>query len=393
MICQRNARIALCGAVTALVLSVIAACGPAPTPETVTVVETVVVRETVEVEKEVVKEVVKEVEVVQTVEVEKEVIKEVEVIQTVEVEAAAECSTRKDNYKIGFANLTEDIVFTQLVRQGIEQVAEEAGNIELVLADNQLDGATALANADNFIVQGVDGVVEFQTDEKFGNVIMDKFRAEGIPVIAIDIPMPGATFFGADKYRAGRLAGEAAAAWVDENWEGQVDTILLLELPQSGPIPAARMQGMLEGIQENIANPVPEEMVFRLDSKNTQEEAFRVVGDTLPKIPDAEHIVGMTINDGTALGTIAALEAAGRKDQAIVVGQGADPSGQEEMIKDGSIYLGATGYFPEKYGEKIIPAMLDALECKALPPSIYVDHVFINKDNLCDLYPETESCQ
>lgn len=371
MIRSKAGQVSLLLILVSLVMVILAACGgAAATPQVV--VETVVVKETVEVEKQ--------VEVVKTVEV------------PVEVEAATECATRKDSYKIGFANLTEDIVFTQLVREGIEQAAEEAGNIELVLADNKLDGATALANADNFLVQGVDGVVEFQTDEKFGNVIMDKFRAEGVPVIAIDIPMPGATFFGADNYRAGRLAGEAAAEWVKENWEGQVDAILLLELPQSGPIPAARMQGMLEGLQENLDNPVPEEMVFRLDSKNTQDEAFRVVGDTLPKIPDAEHIVGMTINDGTALGTIAALEAAGRKDQAIVVGQGADPSGQEEIMKEDSIYLGATGYFPENYGQKIIPAMLDALECRPLPPSIYVDHVFINKDNLCELYPDAPGC-
>ena len=64
------------------VLALLAAqCGPAPTPETVTVVETVVVE----------KEVEKEVKVVETVEVEKEVVKEVEkeVVVTVEVEAAA----------------------------------------------------------------------------------------------------------------------------------------------------------------------------------------------------------------------------------------------------------------------------------------------------------------
>ncbi|HBY95800.1 MAG: sugar ABC transporter substrate-binding protein [Ardenticatenaceae bacterium] len=307
--------------------------------------------------------------------------------------AAGSCATKKDHYKIGFANLTEDIVFTKLVREGIERKAKDVGNIDLVLADNKLDGATALANADNFLTQGVNGVIEFQTDEKFGNVIMDKFRKQNIPVIAIDIPMPGATFFGADNYRAGRLAGEAAARWAKDKWNGQVDAILLLELPQSGPIPAARMQGMLEGLQDNLPNKVPDDKVFHLDSKNTQDEAFRVVGDTLPKIPDATHIVGMTINDGTALGTIAALEAANRKDQAIVVGQGADPSGQAEMMKEGSIYLGATGYFPENYGDKIIPAMLDMLECKPVPPAIYVDHVFITKDNLCQYYPDAEGCK
>jgi len=300
----------------------------------------------------------------------------------------ADCPTAADNYTIGFANLTEDIVFTQLVREGIEAAAEEAGNVEIVLADNRLDGATALANADNFITQGVDGVIEFQTDEAFGNVIMSRFRREGIPVIAIDIPMPGATFFGADNYFAGRLAGEALAEWVNENWDGDVDALMILELPQSGPIPAARMQGMEEGLQENIAVPVPEESIFRLDSKNTQEESFQVVSDTLPTIPDAEHVVAITINDGTALGVIAAAEAAGRADQIMVVGQGADPSGQEAIIAEDSRYLGATGYFAELYGFQIIPAMIALLECQPVDPAIYVEHVFINADNLCEYYPD-----
>lgn len=298
------------------------------------------------------------------------------------------CPTAQESYTIGFANLTEDIVFTQLVRDGILSAAEAAGNVEVVLADNRLDGATALANADNFIAQGVDGVIEFQTDEAFGNVIMSRFRREGIPVIAIDIPMPGATFFGADNYNAGRLAGEALAAWVNDNWAGEVDAVLVLELPQSGPIPAARMQGQLEGLQDNLDNPVPDDMIFRLDSKNTQEESFQVVSDILPTIPDADNIVAVTINDGTALGVIAAAEAAGRADQIMVVGQGADPSGQEAMLAENSRYLGATGYFPEDYGSYLIPAMLDLLECRPVAPAIYVDHVFITKDNLCEFYAE-----
>jgi ribose transport system substrate-binding protein len=302
--------------------------------------------------------------------------------------ADAACPTAKDSYKIGFANLTEDIVFTKLVREGMEAAAAEAGNVELVFADNKLDGATALANAENFISQGVDGVVEFQTDEAFGNVIMSRFRDANIPVIAIDIPMPGATFFGADNYLAGQLAGEAAAMWVNENWEGQADAILVLELPQSGPVPAARMQGMLDKLQEELAEPVPEDQVYRLDSKNTQEESFQVTSDILPSIPDAEHIVAISINDGTGLGVIAAAEAAGRAEEIIVVGQNADPSGQEEMIKEGSRYLGATAYFPENYGFKIIPALIDVLECRPVPPSIYVDHVFISADNVCEYYPE-----
>jgi ribose transport system substrate-binding protein len=304
------------------------------------------------------------------------------------VMAQDDCPTAQDSYTIGFANLTEDIVFTQLVRESIESAAEEAGNIELVLADNRLDGATALANAENFLTQGVDGVIEFQTDEAFGNVIMSRFRSEGVPVIAIDIPMPGATFFGADNYYAGALAGEALAAWVQENWDGQADALLILELPQSGPIPAARMQGMEEALQAGLNEPIAEDAIYRLDSKNTQETAFEVTTDTLANIPEGSHVVAVTINDGTALGVIAAFETAGRAEDIRVASQGADPSGQEEMLKENSRYLGATGYFPEAYGDKLIPTMLDLLECRPVPPSVYQDHVFITLDNLCDFYAE-----
>ena len=72
---SKTLQVGLVLVLVSLVLLVIAACGAAPaTPQ--------VVVETVVVEKEVVKE----------------------VVQTVEVAAAADCPTKKDNYKIGFAN-------------------------------------------------------------------------------------------------------------------------------------------------------------------------------------------------------------------------------------------------------------------------------------------------
>src|SRR5258706_2110090 len=314
--------------------------------------------------------------------------------RTSRVTAQGSCPTQKDHYKIGFANLATGIDFTTAVEAGMKSAAAKAGNIDLVIANNNLDGATALNNAENFLTQGVDGVVELQSDEKFGNVIMDKFRSQTppIPVIAIDIPMPGATFFGADNYHAGRLAGEAAGDYAVKNWSGKVDYILVLELPQSGPIPAARMQGQVEGIQSKLKTPVADDHIIHLDSKNTQDVAFKVVSDALSKIPADANIIGVEINDDTAQGTAAALEAGKRTAHSIVVGQGAVESGLVEMFKPNSLYLGATAYFPEKYGDKIIPAMLDLLSCKAVPPAIYVDHVFVTKDNACKAIPDSKVC-
>ena len=287
--------------------------------------------------------------------------------------------------KIGFANLTEDIPFAVRVREGMERAAK-ANNVELVTADNKLDGATAAANADNFITQGVQGVVEFQTDEKFGKSIMQKFEARNIPVIAIDIPMPGATFFGVDNPKAGGMAGKGLGDWIKKNWGGQIDALVMLELPQSGPTPAARMKGQRDGL-ESVIGKIPESKVKHLDSKNTLEEARKLMSDTLTTLPNAKRIAVVCINDDTAAGAIAAAEAAGRKKQIAVAAVDASDRGREEIRKPGSPQIGSTASFPEKYGEKIIPAMIKAINGEKLPEKFYTDHVFLTKDNVDKYYP------
>ena len=288
-------------------------------------------------------------------------------------------------YKIGFANLTEDIPFAVRVREGIEKAAK-ANNVELVVADNKLDGATALANADNFLTQGVDGVIEFQTDENFGKSIMAKMNAKKIPVIAIDIPMQGATFFGVDNPVAGNMAGKGLGQWVVKNWGGKIDAIVMMELPQSGPIPAARLKGQRDGL-ESVIGKIPENKVKHLDSKNTLEEARKLMSDTLTTLPNAHHIGVVCINDDTAQGAIVAAAAAGRsKDIAVVAVDGSD-RGREEIRKANSPQVGSVASFPEKYGEKIVPALIKAIGGQKLPAEFYTDHVFMTKDNVDKYYP------
>ena len=94
-------------------------------------------------------------------------------------------------YKIGFANLSEEIPFAVDVRRGLERAAKELSNIDLVVADNRLDGERALKIVDNFIGKDVDLAIEYQLDARFGTVIMDKYQRAGIPVIAVDIPDAG----------------------------------------------------------------------------------------------------------------------------------------------------------------------------------------------------------
>ncbi|RME45427.1 MAG: DeoR family transcriptional regulator, partial [Chloroflexi bacterium] len=165
---------------------------------------------------------------------------------------------RQPAYRIGFANLTETgIPFAIDVRRGLERAAAARG-VQLVLADNQLSGEQALRVVDYLIEKQVDLVIEYQIDAAMNSLIMDKFMRAKIPVIAVDIPMVGATFFGADNYRAGYMAGEALGKWIRDNWDGQFDWLIILEEQRAGELPAARITGQIEGFQD-VVGPVPED--------------------------------------------------------------------------------------------------------------------------------------
>ena len=75
----------------------------------------------------------------------------------------------------------------------------------------------------------MDLVIEFQSHERVASTIAARFLSAGIPVIAIEIPHPGATFFGANNYQAGLLGGRAGARWVKQHWAGAVEGILLIQ--------------------------------------------------------------------------------------------------------------------------------------------------------------------
>jgi ribose transport system substrate-binding protein len=288
-------------------------------------------------------------------------------------------------YRIGFANLTEDDSYSVAVREGLERAADEIGNIELLLADNRLDGEVAIANAENFIEKSVDLVIEFQSHEKAGNIIMDLFRRSTVPVIAMHIPMPGATYFGVDNYRAGRLGGEAAGLYAVKHWNGKVDRVISLDLPQSGPVPAARMQGQLEGIRELVK--IPDECILHFDSKNTFDEAYLRVRELLPHLGELHHNIIIAINDPTVLGAIEAIRKARRESDFIFVGQNADALGRKELRRPGTRLLGSVAYFPERQGKCVLQTALEILEGKQVPPAVYIDHAWITPENIDEYYP------
>ena len=293
-----------------------------------------------------------------------------------------------ERYVVGFANLQRDISFGVLVEQGIVKNAEAAG-VELVIADNRLDGPTALANANSFAQRGVDYVIEFQTDANFGPAVMQVFDAAGTKVTAIDIPMPGASFFGVNNPRSGFMGGsflaeEAAKTFGDRVKDGY---LVIGALPQSGAIPRMRTDGQRSGFLA-MTSDFPQDHVIEIDTKNTLQEAYAQMSNVIGRIPPGVPILIIAINDQATMGMLQAVRAAGRVDDAIAVGNGAD---EAQALASDPKFVGATGSFPSSYGNYLVPIALSALAGKPVPPAVFVTHEIVTKANVCRFYPD-QSC-
>ena len=145
---------------------------------------------------------------------------------------------------IGYAFQGQDTSFDREVRNGLLSAAERE-HIELIVVDNRYQPKIALRSADYLIKEEVDLVIEFQTDELIAPAIATKYLEANIPFIAIDIPHPGATYFGANNYQAGLMAGHYLGA-VGQEATGTARSMKFCwsELHRAGSFAESRMRGV-----------------------------------------------------------------------------------------------------------------------------------------------------
>jgi ribose transport system substrate-binding protein len=176
---------------------------------------------------------------------------------------------------------------------------------------------------------------------------------------------------------------------VKGEWNGRIDHLLVLEEPRAGSLPEARIQGQLDGLQE-VLGAIAADHIHTLDSGNTSAVSETAVTDLLQTIPDSQHIAIVSFNDEAAFGALQAARKVNRELDVVIVGQGADRLIHGEIRDKQSRLIGSTAYMPERYGEKLMELALKILHSESVPPAIYMNHVFINADNIDLYYPSAE---
>jgi ribose transport system substrate-binding protein len=294
---------------------------------------------------------------------------------------------RRRRHRIGYAAQGQDSSFPREVQSGLLAAAEHAG-VELIIVDNRYQAKTALRNAESLVREGVHLVIEFQTDEAVAPAIAAKYLEAGIPVIAIDIPHPGATYFGANNYQAGLLAGRTLGRFARQRWAGAVDEILLIEIERAGALPHARIKGVAAGIHESLRDTQGCPMVS-IDGDGQFKTSLERVRRHLRETKARRILVG-TANDPSALGAARAFQEAGRSETCAIVGQNAEPDARAELRQPRTPLVASIGYFPEQYGDGLIKLAVDILARKAVPPAVFVHHRVITRENVDHFYPNDQ---
>src|SRR5690349_16242538 len=211
--------------------------------------------------------------------------------------------------RLGYAAQGTNYQFSREVSASLERAAKEQG-IELIALDNRYSAKMAQRNAELLVREKVDLAIEFQTDETIAPIVAAKYRDAGIPMIAIDIPHPGATYYGANNYEAGLIGGKYLGRWVKEHWNSELDEIVLLELPRAGNLPEMRLTGLLVGL--NLVLPAAASCkVTYLEGDGELGPSFEAVRRHL-RSSHARHVLVGAINDPSALGALRAFQEIGR---------------------------------------------------------------------------------
>lgn len=294
-------------------------------------------------------------------------------------------TTKAKRFRLGYASQSNLLPFTTAVTDGLITAAS-AANMELLILNNKFSARTAVQNAENFVAENVDLVIDSQININVAAQIAARFSDARIPYIALDIPHPGAVYFGADNYKAGRMAGRYLARWTIKQWKGNAEQVVLLGVDAAGPLLNARLTGIVDGIVELLPNAsnIP---THHYDTKGGQFEAtLDLVRKHLRRRKPGRILVG-AVNDTTAMAALQAFREVGLEKECAIAGQDGSGLVRDEMRRPFSRLVCSVAYFPETYGVRIIQLAQDILNRKPVPPAIFVQHELLTPENVDKIYP------
>jgi ribose transport system substrate-binding protein len=288
------------------------------------------------------------------------------------------CSTERNNnksqlktsYKFGATYMTLNNPFFVLLNKGIKDVVEANGD-KLIALDPALDSDKQISQIEDLISQGVDAIFVTPVDWKDIRPALEAAEKAGIPIINVDAPVYDtelvASIIASDNYNAGVICANDMMRKLNKA------KIVILEHPTAKSA-IDRTQGFID----TIAGMENYEIVARQSSEGQLEQAMSVMQNIIKVNPEINVV--MALNDPTAMGAIAALQAVESEEKILVYGIDGAPE-TKQMIKDRKMTATAA-QSPMTIGTTAAQVAYDILAGKEVEKEIFVDVIFIDIYNV-----------
>jgi ribose transport system substrate-binding protein len=258
--------------------------------------------------------------------------------------------TSTEKKKIGVTLLTREDDFYRELEAGLKETAEKNG-FELLVQSGDKDLSKQQSQIDNFIVQKVAAIIVCPTDTKGIAPAIERANAANIPVFTADIAAGGGkivSHVASNNVEGGKIAAEFISNMLKDG--GKV-----------GIIGQPEVQSTIDrekGFRDELAKNTKITIVPTINGEGKRDRALKAAEDLLQGNADIKAI--FCINDETALGTLSAIEAKGKKD-VIIVGYDAAPEAVAK-IKAGTALKASVAQQPRDIGAKTIEAIAKHLK-------------------------------
>ncbi|MEA5055631.1 MAG: sugar ABC transporter substrate-binding protein, partial [Propionicimonas sp.] len=283
---------------------------------------------------------------------------------------AGEPSSSSGQPRLAFVSPAASLDFLAYMAAAARKTGEENGAI-VDVTDGKFEIAKNAELITTAVAQGYDAILTTGSDGVIPAV--EEANAAGIPVVNFDARINGGEFVawvGSDHEAMGRQAGE----YMREQIGDSQAKILIVGFTVSST--QARMKGFRSAFDGATNVTIDEVMPANMDSV---EESQKLMNDVLVRKPKGEIDYIFATGQGPALGSLAAMETAGRNEIKVVSCDSED--GQFDAMRKSSSYLATVAQDPITIGTKSIEAALAGIKGEK-QGDVPVPAILVTKDGL-----------
>ncbi|WP_392391667.1 sugar ABC transporter substrate-binding protein [Zongyangia hominis] len=279
-------------------------------------------------------------------------------------------------YTFGYSAMTLNNPFFVYIGDTAKAVVEGKGD-KFVSADPQFDQSRQISQIEDMVTQGIDVLLLNPVDNKGIRPALDACQKANIPIVNFDADVYDTdmveSILVSNNKQAGYLVGQKVVKDFPDGTK-----LAILDSPTAKST-LDRVAGFMQALEEAGKDKYP--VVYQQDGKGSTQDSLPLAENCLQANPDVGAFFAG--NDPSAMGAVAALEAAGKVGEIKVYGIDGSPEGKT-AIKKGQMH-GTGAQSPKAIAEQSVEVAYKILAGETVEKNILVD-VFLIDDTNVDQY-------